>query len=245
MDNRGSDAMGEPDQVRDLRTLADTVRETLADASRGPDGGDLRQLVGMRRILAELARLEPRARRSVWNMQPRIQFDPEDVGRTLTDDSRARGLDLALITRPATLDSHPLLPSLYPSTRVGPVFLRALIVDQARVLIEGLDTADGEVTAWVTGRKDLVVPALEVWERTLALSTPVLAPGEKPPLTRRQVEVARLLALGEKDQSIARQLDMSARTVERDVHVILAELGARSRAEAVLAMTGRGTGRGR
>ena len=50
------------------------------------------------------------------------------------------------------------------------------------------------------------LPVLEVWERTLALSTPVLAPGEQPPLTRRQVEVARLLAIGAKDQSIARQL---------------------------------------
>ena len=134
---------------------------------------------------------------------------------------------------------NPLLPSLYPSTRTGPVFLRALVVDEARVLVEGLDTADGEPTAWLTDRMDFVVPVLEIWERTRARSSPVLGPGESPGLSKRQVEVARLLATGAKDQAIARQLDMSARTVERDVRAILEELGVRSRTEAVLAMSGR------
>lgn len=109
------------------------------------------------------------------------------------------------------------------------------------MLIEGLDTADGEPTAWLTDRMDFVVPVLEVWHRTFELSTPVLAPGEDPPLSRRQLQVARLLATGEKDQSIARRLDMSARTVERDVRTILEVLGARSRTDAVLAMSGRGS----
>ncbi len=57
--------------------------------------------------------------------------------------------------------------------------------------------------------------------------------------------MARLLAIGEKDQSIARRLEMSARTVERDVRTILEVLGARSRTDAVLAMSGRGSGSGR
>ena len=86
---------------------------------------------------------------------------------------------------------------------------------------------------------DFVVPVLEIWERTRALSSPVLGPDETPGLSKRQLEVARLLATGAKDQTIARQLDMSARTVERDVRAILEELGARSRTEAVLAMSGR------
>ena len=54
------------------------------------------------------------------------------------------------MTRPATLVSNPLLSSMHPHLRTGPVFLRALVVDEARVLIEGLDTADGEATAWLT-----------------------------------------------------------------------------------------------
>lgn len=239
-DDRGSSTDQESAEVRELRAMADTVREALADATRMTASGDLLHLVGIRRITSQLAQLEPSAQRTVWNMQPRLGYDPEDPGPKLTASSRARGLQLELVTRPTTLQTNPLLVSQHPGTRIGPVFLQALVVDEARVLIEGLVTADGEPTAWLTGRMDLVVSVLEIWQRTLALSTPALPPGAEPPLSRRQLQVAGLLALGEKDQVIARQLDMSARTVERDVRTILESLGARSRTQAVLAMTGRG-----
>jgi DNA-binding CsgD family transcriptional regulator len=173
-----------------------------------------------------------------------MHFDPDDPGPALNEASATRGLETGLITRPATLAGNPLLPSLYPAVRTGPVFLRALVLDEARVLVEGPDTADGEPTAWLTDRMDFVVTVVEIWRRTLTLSEPVLAPGEEPPLSRRQLQVARLLAVGEKDQSIARQLEMSARTVERDVRAILEALGARSRTEAVLTMSGRRSGSG-
>lgn len=243
-DNRGSRADEEPQEIRELRTMADTVREALIDAATtGQDAGIVR-LVGIREIANSLGQLEPSARRSVWNMQPRMQFDPTDPGPALTETSQARGIGTELVTRPTTLLGNPLLPSLYPAARVGPVFLRALVIDEARVLVEGRDTADGEQTAWLTDRMDFVVPVVEIWQHTLALSSPVLGPGEEPPLSKRQLRVARLLALGEKDQAIARRLDMSARTVERDVRTILGELGARSRTEAVLTMSGRGLGPG-
>ena len=238
-ERRGSNDEGEPEDVRELRTMADTVREALLDASLIAHGDELLRYVGLAEIAACLTRLEPSAQRTVWNMQPRLQYDPHDPGPTLSGASQRRGVETILITRPATLLANPLLPSLYPSTRTGPVFLRALVIDEGRVLVEGLDTADGEPTAWLTDRMDFVVPVLEIWERTRAMSSPVLGPGESPGLSKRQVEVARLLATGAKDQAIARQLDMSARTVERDVRAILEELGARSRTEAVLAMSGR------
>ena len=236
---------GEPDEVRELRTMADTVREALLDATVVAQGDGLQRLVGSGQINASLGKLEPSAVRTVWNMQPNLQYDPHDPGPDLTEASQTRGVETRLVTRPATLMSNPLLASMHPTTRTGPVFLRALVVDEARVLIEGLDTADGEPTAWLTDRMDFVVPVLEIWHRTFDLSTPVLGPGEEPPLSRRQLHVARLLAIGEKDQSIARRLEMSARTVERDVRTILEVLGARSRTDAVLAMSGRGSGSGR
>ena len=238
-ERRGSNDDGEPEDVRELRTMADTVREALVDASLIAHGDELLRYVGMAEIAGCLTRLEPSAQRTVWNMQPRVHYDPHDPGPALTEASQRRGVETILVTRPATLLANPLLRSLYPTTRTGPVFLRALVVDEARVLVEGLDTADGEPTAWLTDRMDFVVPVLEIWERTRAMSSPVLGPGESPGLSKRQLEVARLLATGAKDQAIARQLDMSARTVERDVRAILEELGARSRTEAVLAMSGR------
>jgi len=232
-----------PDPVLDLRRRCDDVRRTLAQAT-GEGGGDLRHLVGWAELVAELARMEPSAERSVWVLQPRYFYDPEDPGVELTNSALARGVQTLLITRPATLQTHPLLPSIFPATRVAPVFLRAMVVDEQRAVVEGEDTVEGDRTAWFTTRRDLLDAVLDVWQRTLPLSTPVLEPGTQPPLSRRQLRVAQLLAVGEKDVAIAHRLDMSARTVERDVRVILTELGARSRTEAVLLMRGRGVNGG-
>jgi DNA-binding NarL/FixJ family response regulator len=52
-------------------------------------------------------------------------------------------------------------------------------------------------------------------------------------LTRRQVEILRLVALGRTNKAIAQELFLSPRTVEMHVGDILASLDCRSRAEAV------------
>jgi DNA-binding CsgD family transcriptional regulator len=56
---------------------------------------------------------------------------------------------------------------------------------------------------------------------------------ERGGLTRREVEVLRLVANGQSDREIARALVLSPRTVEMHVANSLGKLGCRSRAEAV------------
>jgi ATP/maltotriose-dependent transcriptional regulator MalT len=56
---------------------------------------------------------------------------------------------------------------------------------------------------------------------------------ERGGLSRRELEVLRLVALGRTDREIARELFLSPRTVEMHVGNCLAKLGSRSRAEAV------------
>jgi DNA-binding CsgD family transcriptional regulator len=244
-DFRTSFPAQDPAEVGRLRTLANALRDTLAAAGEPGQGRpDLRQLVGIHAMVDELRRMEPLAQRSLWVLQPHYFYDPEDPGVELTYSTQARGITTLLVTRPATLDAHPLLPSIFPTTRVAPVFIGAMIVDEEQAMIAGEDTIEGVRTSWLTSRPDLLETVLDLWHRTMALSTPVLDPGTQPPLSRRQLRVAQLLAVGEKDQSIARRLDMSARTVEREVAAILAELGARSRTEAVLLMRGRGVNGG-
>jgi DNA-binding NarL/FixJ family response regulator len=51
-------------------------------------------------------------------------------------------------------------------------------------------------------------------------------------LTRREVEVIRLVALGLTNREIARELFLSPRTVEMHVQNIVAKLDCRSRADA-------------
>ena len=240
----GHNELQEPAEVADLRARSDGVREMLASAARAGEPGDPRLVVGLPGLVAELKRIAPTTRRSAWVMQPRYFYDPEDPGVELSHRAAERGVQMVVAVPPSTVVTHPLLSSIFPETRLAPVFIRAMVVDEARMLVEGPDTADGQRTSWYTTRPDLVAAMLDVWRRTVALSSPILPPGTPPPLTRRQLEVARLVSVGEKDVSIARLLDMSQRTVEREVRALLHFLGARSRTEAVLLMGGRGVNGG-
>lgn len=236
--------LDEPVEVTGLRAQADAIRSMLTSHALERAGDDLRRLVGLQQLVVELRRMAPLARGQVWVLQPRYFYDPEDPGVALARRARDRGVETLLITRPASLRTHPLLPSIYPKTRLGPVFLRAMIVDETELLVEGPDTADGERSSWSTSRPEVVRAVIDHWHATRALSEPILPSGAEPPLSERQLEVCRLLAIGEKDQVIARTLGTSARTVERDVRTILNELGATSRTEAVLLMRGRGVNGG-
>jgi DNA-binding CsgD family transcriptional regulator len=229
----------EPADVADLRARCDAVRAMLTEVTP-----EMRHIVGMPALVEHLRWIQPTAERSAWVLQPNYFYDPEDPGVRLSYAAQASGVQTLLVTRPMTVATHPLLASIYPSTRLAPVFLRAMVVDEEQVTVEGRDTVAGERTSWYTTRPDVLDAVLEIWHRTLALSTPILEPGTQPPLSRRQLEVARLLAVGEKDVAIARLLQMSPRTVERDVRAILSVLGAGSRTEAVLIMGGRGVNGG-
>jgi DNA-binding NarL/FixJ family response regulator len=59
-----------------------------------------------------------------------------------------------------------------------------------------------------------------------------VAPQANGGLTRREVEVVRLVAIGRTNREIARELFLSPRTVEMHVGSILTKLGCRSRADA-------------
>jgi DNA-binding NarL/FixJ family response regulator len=235
-----------PTQAHDeLRFRTDALRRWLVDTERRGVTPGLQRLVGLPEWVAQLRRLEPEARRSIRVAQPQYVWDPEDPGVELIRKVRERGVETSLITRRATLDVHPLLPSVFPAVRIGPVFLGLLALDEEHFMIAGEDTVDGERTSWVSSRRDVGAAVLDIWRRTMALSEPVLPPGTPPPLTPRQLRVAEMLAVGEKDQSIAHRLSTSARTIERDVAAILHLLGARNRTEAVLLMRGRGVNGGR
>ena len=241
--NSGSTQVDEPAFVDELRARSDQIRAALVAASK--NGSGLRRLVGAQALVAELAVLQPRAVSSCRITQPRYFFDPEDPGFPLVRRSRERGVEIELITTRASVRTHPLLPSLFPRALVGPTFLRSLVVDDRVLVVEGRHDAEGERTSWVTEIPALVGAVVELWRLTLTHCVPVLPEGTPPPLTERQLEVARLVAVGDSDATIAHALHLSGRTVEREVAAVLVELGARNRTEAVLLMRGRGVNGGR
>jgi len=90
-----------------------------------------------------------------------------------------------------------------------------------------LGTSPSE-SAWAEGRAMVLESAVE---QALALADEPEAPGSdrQPPLTRRERDVASLIAGGFTDRQIAEQLTITISTVGVHVHHILAKLGLRSR----------------
>jgi len=196
--------------------------------------------VGQSEVMHRLATLEARTRRSVWNLTPALTFDPEDEGWTLAGRSLARGVQIQMITPPRTLRFNPLLTSLASYVRLGPVLFKCIVVDEQVAVIRGPDSVDGDTTAWLASKGELLESAFALWHATVAESRPALPDSAKPPLNQRQLDVARGVCLGRTDALIARQLGISQRTVARDVAAILEVTAARSRNEAILNMLGRG-----
>lgn len=234
-------AWSEARLLRRFQTLARAVVDASLRVLVGERVSGLDPLgIGSDEIVAGLHRLEPRARSSVWNMQRAVGFDPDDPMPGLTERSRARGLDMALITTRWGLTQHPLLTSVVPHLRVGPVHGPMILIDKACAVLPGSTTRDGQPTAWLVTAPALVRQACTVWDETVSLSRPARDVGAAEPLTARQYTVACRVAQGVKDAAIARELRVSVRTVANEVEVVLRVLGATNRAAAVLAMRGQG-----
>ncbi|MGL5810756.1 MAG: LuxR C-terminal-related transcriptional regulator [Nocardioides sp.] len=218
-----------------------TLRDLIDDRVMGGPSPSMRLLGrGMGEISRGLTKLERQARRSIWNMQPTLYYDPEDHVRELNRRSRRRGLDLQTRVPARVITQHPLLPSLSPGLRVAPVQHRVMIVDATTLVTDGPWTPSGDPTAWIFDDPAVVGPALDLWEAAEKLSRPVESPAGGRLLSERQLDIAAAMCLGMKDSAIARHCDSSQRTVEREIASIVDYLGARGRAEAILTMLGRG-----
>jgi DNA-binding CsgD family transcriptional regulator len=187
---------------------------------------------GMPEIVAGMRRLEPHAKRSVWNMQPAPRFDSLLRTRALDTRSQQRGLDQIMMISPRGLSENQLATVHYQGLRIGPVGTSAILIDEQLAILPGHQSAEDLPTAWLVTRPDLLTAVRTLWSDTLALARPALSEAEQPPLTNRQYEVACQMASGVKDSAIARSLGLSERTLANDIKAIMRALGARSRFEA-------------
>jgi len=121
-----------------------------------------------------------------------------------------------------------------------------LIVDDRAALID-LSRHDARADGSFVVRRRAPIAAVEaLFEVAFELSTP-MAPtlarltggSDQPPLVERDRRILGLLATGATDQQIARSLNVSTRTVERRVSVLMNTLGAATRFQAGVQATRR------
>jgi DNA-binding NarL/FixJ family response regulator len=105
---------------------------------------------------------------------------------------------------------------------------RLVLIDGARPVLFGEDF-DEVVTLLMDFFCDGIEPA-EAPPTGLAAGVPSALPPDG--LSRRELEVLRLVAAGETNSQIARRLGLSTHTVERHVANLYRKIGARGRADA-------------
>jgi two-component system, NarL family, nitrate/nitrite response regulator NarL len=180
---------------------------------------------------------------------PILVVDDEAAVRTVVAEHLGRGgwdvreaadgesaLEAAARERPAAvvLDVH--LPGIsgWEVCRE----LRSRFGDAVPVLFvsgERVESMD-RVAGFLLGGDDYLVKPFAFGELLARLDRAVRrapAAGGDSPLTRRELEVLRLLAAGRRQPEIARELVISQKTVGTHIEHILGKLGVHSRAQAV------------
>jgi two-component system response regulator NreC len=134
---------------------------------------------------------------------------------------------------PTLLKETPAAKVLVLSMQDDPQYVREAFAAGASgyVLKEAADTEVVAAVREVAGGGRYVHP--ELGARLVAADTEERRRADEDPLSEREAEVLRLLALGHTNQEIAEQLFVSVRTVETHRAHILQKLRLSSRAELV------------
>ena len=134
---------------------------------------------------------------------------------------------------PTLLHEHPELKILMLSMQDDPQYVRQAFAAGASgyVLKEAADTEVVAAVREVARGGRYVHP--ELGARLVAAETEELRRADEDPLSEREREVLRLLALGHTNQEIAKQLYISVRTAETHRAHIMQKLRLSSRAELV------------
>jgi two-component system, NarL family, response regulator NreC len=141
---------------------------------------------------------------------------------------------------PRLLHEHPETKVLFLSMQDDPRYVREAFSAGASgyVLKEAADTEVVDAVREVARGGRYVNP--ELGARLVAAEAEAQRRAEEDPLSDREREVLRLLALGHTNQEIARQLYISVRTAETHRAHIMQKLGLTSRAELVRYAMSRG-----
>ena len=185
---------------------------------------------GLRLLLAREEGIEPvaEAANAIEAVACALEHQPDIVLVDVTMPGES-GIDAI----PRLLAASPASKVLVLSMHDDPRYLRGAFSAGASGYVLK-DAADAELVAAireVAGGSTYVNPALGA--RMIAAGTKEQADAEADPLSDREHEVLRLLALGHTNQEIAEQLFISVRTAETHRAHIMRKLGLGSRAELV------------
>ena len=236
-------------QVTEARDDMSALVESFV-TSRTQQGSDglVEQIDDPRVVTSRLFQLTRAARERVSFMLPGEALPPEAIGPSARLDGEllARGIPLRVVVSDASLERTHWRDHLCGQVQRG-VQARSHPAPPQRLVIVDGDVAilprDGSAGAIVVHGPDLVGPTAALFDTMWHDAIPIVMDAqvtESEFSDARVRQVVALLAQGQKDEAIARRLQVSVRTVRRLVSAALTALHAESRFEAGLLAVKRG-----
>ncbi|WP_374967791.1 helix-turn-helix domain-containing protein [Terrabacter sp. BE26] len=230
--------------------LGELVDAFVASRSLRDSAGFVEQIDDPSVVTSRLFQLARSGTRKVSFMLPGDAVPAEAIGPSarLDNELLSRGIPLRAIVSDTSLESRHWRDHLTGQAGRGvqvrshPAPPQRLVIVDESVAIVSRAHAPG---ALVMKDPDLVAPITALFDAVWHASAPVLA--ERTPAAEgeefsdaRVRQVVALLAQGQKDEAIARRLQVSVRTVRRLVSASLTTLHAESRFEAGVIAVRRG-----
>jgi DNA-binding CsgD family transcriptional regulator len=162
------------------------------------------------------------------------------AGRPLDEDLLNRGVDMrSVYLDSARKDPTTLTHARWLSERGGQVRttatlpLRMIIADRRCAMLP-IDPERSKEGAVILHEPTAALALTALFEQTWATATPLglPTPRDKDGLSGQERALLRLLAQGDTDETVARKLGISDRTVRRLIADLTTQLGARSRFQA-------------
>lgn len=234
----------------ELDRVADTVAAYAADYHERNLRADPRLVVevieGTKEITRRVEELVAGAEQEVVAFDAPPYVSPNGYASDAERLVLARGVSVRavyateVLALPAKAEGMRELVALGEQARVLPkVPTKLIVVDRHAAILPLTGSDEGQRTTAALVRKSGLSDALtELFEAHWAVAVPVFAGSEALPpagdaeITAEDRALLQLLNAGLKDEAIARQLDMSQRTLRRRIAELTRRLGATSRFQA-------------
>ncbi|HET7800933.1 MAG TPA: helix-turn-helix domain-containing protein [Humibacillus xanthopallidus] len=237
-------------QVTEARAdMGDLVQSFVRSRTlQGPDGL-VEEIDDPRVVTSRLYQLTQAARERVSFMLPGDALPPGAIepSARLDDELLERGIPLRVIVTDASLEAPHWRGHLARQVTRGvqarshPAPPHRIVIVDGTVAILPRDDSSG---ALVVHGPDLVAPTAAlfdaIWQAAIPLVPDTVGTADGEFSDARVRQVVALLAQGQKDEAIARRLNVSVRTVRRLVSAALSALHAESRFEAGVLAVKRG-----
>ncbi|MFF7209380.1 LuxR C-terminal-related transcriptional regulator [Streptomyces sp. NPDC008238] len=239
-----------------VRSVVDDLAEEYRAARLRSDPGSLVEVLSGRDVVApRIDELNRSVRTHIWILDKPPYLDRADGLPHTNEAEKAstaawarRGVDIRSVycpesmERPGRFETVLEMAALGEQARMLPSLPFKLHVIDRRVALVPLvgGVYDSLAVVHPSGLLDALIELYEAyWARAEPIGAPAPAAGEEGP-TAEEVALLTMLRAGLKDQAIARQLGLSARTATRRIAALMARLDATTRFQAGVEAGARG-----